>query len=409
MHRVAAVSYAPADAQTAALSARTGESTAAAVSARLAIDGGPAVRSAPFPQPGQPAPAADQRPVEAFERELAAFLDGERVVVACASHASAFSLAFRVAGLEGCEAVVPALHAGAVARALLAAELRPAPAEVDPETANLAARGLARAAGDQTRGLVVTHAFGHPAGMRDLLRLAERRELAVIEDITAVLGGAYAGSAAGTLGRVAALGFGAGHLLTGGGGEAGGAVIVADEEEAARVREWRAEAATEPAETSVRVALAELRDARQALQVRREAAWHLTERLRGCRGLAAMPHGRWIRHGYDRYVVRLRSMLWRRSIEETVEALRAEGIPCALAVGPPLHRDREVRAALGEDDVRLSDEHFAAASLLPRELLAIPLSGAETSSDMDDVAEALCKIAQASTDELGAGPGGAGR
>ena len=128
--------------------------------------------------------------------------------------------------LEDCEAVVPALHAGAVARALLAAELRPAPAEVDPETANLAARGLARAAGDQTHGLVVTHAFGHPAAMRDLLRLAERSELTVIEDITAALGGAYAGKAAGTLGDVAALGFGAGHLFTGGRGEAGGAVIV---------------------------------------------------------------------------------------------------------------------------------------------------------------------------------------
>ncbi len=379
------------------------------MSARLAIDGGSAVRSAPFPKAGQPAPAADQRPVEAFERELAAFLDGERVVVACASHASALSLAFRVAGLEDCEAVVPALHAGAVARTLLAAKLRPAPAEVDPETANLAARGLARAVGDETRGLVVTHAFGHPAAMRDLLRLAERSDLTVIEDITAALGGAYAGSSAGTLGSVASLGFGAGHLLTGGAGEASGAVIVAGEEEAARVREWRAAAAAEPAEASVRVALAELRDAEQALQVRREAAWHLTERLRGCRGLVAMPHGRWIRHGYDRYVVRLRSMLWRRPIEETVAALRAEGMLCALAMWPSLHRDREVRAALGEDDARLSDEHFVAASLLPRELLAIPLSGVETSADMDDVAEALLKIAQASTDELGARPGGAGR
>ena len=221
LHHVAAVSYAPADGHPAALSARTGESTAVAMSARLAIEGGSAVRSAPFPQPESAAPAADQRPVEAFERELAAFLDGERVVVACASHASALSLAFRVAGLEHCEAVVPALHAGAVARALLAAELRPAPAEVDPETANLAARGLARAAGDQTRGLVVTHAFGHPAAMRDLLRLAERSELTVIEDITAALGGAYAGNAAGTLGRVAALGFGAGHLLTGRRGRSG--------------------------------------------------------------------------------------------------------------------------------------------------------------------------------------------
>ena len=373
---------------------------------RLAVEGGSPVRSAAFPQQDVPPPGEDDRPVEAFERELAAFLGGNRVAVACAGHAQALSLAFRAVGLDGCEVVVPSLRAEPAARALLAAGLRPVPAEVDPETANLAARGLARSLGERTGAVVVTHAFGHPAAMQELSQLVEGGELTVIEDVSEALGASYAGVAAGSLGDVAALGFGPGHLLTGGG--EGGAVIVADGAAAERVRGWRTGAGADPSEASIRVALAELRSAEETLRRRRQAAWHLTYELRGVRGVAAMPHGRLIRHGYDRYVVRLRSVLWRRSLGETLEALRAEGIPCVAALGSPLHDDAEVRAALGEDDPRLQREQFAAASQLPGELIAIPLGGA-TTTDMNDIAEALRKVARASTQQAGAGQPGAGK
>ncbi len=389
----AAVSYPLAHARTVSPNARIAGQPPP-VSEPLAVDGGSAVRSAPFPAQEAPAPAEDGRPLEAFESELAAFVGGERVAIACASHADALRLAFRATALEDCEVVVPALRAEPVARALLAAGLVPVPAEVDPETANLAVTGLARATGERTRAVVVTHAFGHPAAMPELTALAGSGELAVIEDMSDALGASHRRVAAGGLGRVAALGFGAAHLLTGGEGGEGGAVIV-DTEAAAEVRRWRDAAGGEPAEASLRVALSELRGAKEALTVRREAAWHLTYELRGVRGLAVMRHGRWIRHGYDRYVVRLRSMLWQRSLEETVEALRAEGIPCAPALGSSLHGDAAVRAALGEDDPRLGEQHFAAASQLPAALIAIPL-GAATTTDMNAVAGALRKVAAAS-------------
>ena len=363
----------------------------------LAIEGGPPVRSTRFPLEEPPPPAEDDDPIAALERELASYLDGERVAVACASHAEALSLAIRAAGLEEGEVVVPSLHAEPAARALLATALRPVPAEVDHETANLAPSGLAQAVGPQTRAVVVTHAFGHPAPMPELLRLAEHHDLAVIEDISGALGASHGDRRVGNIGHVAALGFGPTHLLTGGG--EGGVVIVPDEAAADRVRGWRAEIDAGPSEGTMRVALAELRRAEEQLQIRRETAWHLTYELRGLRPLAPMSHGRWIRHGYDGYVCRIRPVLWRRPVAETVAALRAEGIPCALAAGPPLHEDDEVRAALGADDPRIAGDRLAAASSLPHELLAIPLSAAATTRDMNDVAEALRKVALASTHE----------
>ena len=234
------------------------------------------------------------------------------------------------------------------------------------------------------------HAFGHPAAMPELLRAAQREDVAIIEDVTEALGGAYRGAPAGSFGAAAVLGFGAEHLLTGGGADGGGGGAVLVEPAAAeRVRAAR----SAPEEQTLRIALAELRAAEGSLQRRREAAWQLTEQLRGVRSLAKMAHGRWVRHGYDRYVVRLRSQLWKRSTADTIAALTAEGIPCAVAVGPSLHRDAALRARLGDDDERLLDRDFAASSQLPGELIAIPLAGIDASRDVDDIAAALRKIA----------------
>lgn len=364
------------------------------MSAELAVDGGSPVRAEPFPRYAPPPPAEDSHPLDAFERELAQFFGGERVAVACASLPEAYALAFEALGLDGGELVVPTLHGEAAVEAATAASLTPVPGDVDPEAVSLSSRGLARALGEATRAAVVVHAFGHPAAMPELLRLAERAEAAIIEDVTEALGGAYRGAPTGSFGAASVLGFGAEHLLTGGDGGSGGAVLV-EQAAAERVRAGR----SAPDEQALRVALAELRAAEASLQRRREAAWQLTEQLRGLRALAKMAHGRWVRHGYDRYVVRLRSQLWKRSQAETVAALTAEGIPCAVAIGPSLHRDATLRARLGEDDERLLDRDFAASSQLPGELIAIPLAGIDASTDVDDIAEALRKIAATDAEE----------
>ena len=360
------------------------------MSARLAVDGGSPVRAEPFPRYLAPPPADDADPLAAFERELAQFVGGGRIAVACASLAEAYALAFEAVGLDGGELVVPTLRGEAATEAARAAGLTPVPGDVDPETVCLSPRGLARALGEATRAAVAVHAFGHPATMPELLRLAERGEVAIIEDVTDALGGTHRGEPVGSSGTAAVLGFGPEHLLTGGEGAAGGVVLL---EQAAA--EGARAACSVPEQQSLRIALAELRAAEASLQRRREAAWQLTEQLRGIRALAKMAHGRWVRHGYDRYVVRLRSQLWKRTAVETVAALTAEGITCEVAIGPSLHRDAEVRAGLGEDDERLLDRDFAASSQLPGELIAIPLAGIAASSDVDHIAEALRKIADA--------------
>lgn len=350
------------------------------------------VRTSPFPVEARPDPASDRDPITAFEAELAAFLGGAPRVIACDGHETALELGLRLA-LQGhdpaeIEVVMPTLGAERAARVAMRLGARVVPADVEQDTGNLASRALATAIGPRTRAVVVTHLFGHPATMPELLRLAEHHGLVVVEDMSEALGAAHSGTPVGAAGAIAVIGGGVGHLVT---SEGVGAVLVPTAEAETLVRGWRDAEGRAPEEEAVRLALTELRGAQEALHVRSQAAWHLTYELRAVRGVSPMFHSRRVRHGYDRYVVRLRSVLWHRSVEESAAALSAEGVPAVVASGPALHEDVDVRARLG-DDPRLEAARFNVAAQLAAELVALPLNAALTSRDMEDIAEAIRKV-----------------
>lgn len=363
------------------------------IEAQLAIEGGTPVRSSPFPDRPLPPPAADADPVAALEAEFAAFLgyDGAEVVT-CAGAATAYALAFEALAIAEGEAVLPALDSAAATAAARAAGLTIVPAEVEADSVNLGPRGLARALSERTRVVIASHAFGHPFVANELARVLEPASVPLIEDASAALGGGYRGRPVGLLGNVALFAFGATHLLAG-----SGAILVApDAALAARLHDACDRAQASLDENDARNALAALRTADEELAARRQLAWELTFDLRGRKALTGMAHSRWVVHGYDRYVVRLRGLLWKRPLEESVAALRAEGIPCDAALGPSLHLDADVRAALG-DDPRLDDDGFPVARRLPDELIALPLHSGMTDLDIADISVALAKLEAAST------------
>lgn len=352
--------------------------------APFAIDGGTPARSAPWPQPIEVTPATDGDPVAVFEATLAERLDLHAgAVVMCGTPDEAYRAALSlVQPGERNEVVVPALLERDGAEAARDLGWTVVPGEVDADTAALSVRGIARAMGDRTAMALVRHPFGHPAVMGEIDRLARERGLLVVEDVSGALGASFRGTPVGRLGAAAVLVGREGDPIT-----RGAAVVLPDASVAARVRSERAE----PSEDGARVALAELRALDDVLTQRRQLAWELTFRLRGLRGVAALPHNRWVRHAYSRYVVRLRGLVWKRSLAETIDALRAEGIPCEPACDEPLHLDPVILQPLS-GDVRVGEDVFPTATRLPGELIAIPLAGELTSKDMDDVAAALRKI-----------------
>lgn len=354
----------------------------------LAIDGGTPVRSAPWPQPSEVTPATDADPVTAFESALAERLElPASAVIMCADGAEAYRLALSILEIGARnEVVVPSLMQRDAADAARALGWTVVPGELDADTAALSVRGIARATGERTAMAVVRHPFGHPAVMTEINRLATEHSLAVVEDISGALGASFRGASVGRMGHAAVFVGREGDPIT-----RGASVVVSDASTADRLRA----AATPPSTEDAAGALAELRALDETLKQRRHLAWELTYRMNprggGPRGITPLPHNRWIRHAYARYVVRLRRLVWKRSLEDTIAAIRAEGIPCEPACDEPLHLDPPILEPLS-GDVRVGEDVFPIATRLPGELIAIPLAGDLTSKDMDQVADALRKI-----------------
>jgi dTDP-4-amino-4,6-dideoxygalactose transaminase len=257
------------------------------------------------------------------------------------------------------------------------------PGELEADTGALSSRGLARAASDRVGLALAAHAFGHPATMTELHRMAQDRQIPIVEDISGALGASFRGAPAGRMGHVAVMACSPGDPVS-----RGAFVIFADAASGERARGVR----TVPLpDEDAAVALAEVRRLDEELLWRRRLAWELNFGLRGAKAVSAMAHGRWIHHAYRCYVVRLRGILWKPSVEDTVAAIRAEGVPCEVACHAPLHLDPSVLAAL-PGDVRVGEDVFPVAARLPGELIAIPLHSNLTSKDMDQVAAVLRKV-----------------
>ena len=120
--------------------------------------------------------------VEQLESELARRV-GVAHAIACASGTDALLLPLRALELApGAEVLVPAFTFFATAGAVWNAGLRPVFVDVDPDTFNVTAETLEPALTDRTRALVVVHLFGQMAPMSEVMELAGRYGLRVIED-----------------------------------------------------------------------------------------------------------------------------------------------------------------------------------------------------------------------------------
>jgi dTDP-3-amino-3,4,6-trideoxy-alpha-D-glucose transaminase len=175
--------------------------------------------------------------VEAFERELAAFL-GVRHVVGVANGTDAITIALRGLGVgPGDEVIVPSFTFYASAEAIPHTGARPVFCDVDPATFCVTAETVERALTPATKAVIAVHLFGRAAPIGDLRRLLDGRGVAVLEDSAQAAGARSGGQRAGSLGDAATFSFFPSKNLFCFGD--GGAIATNDDEVAEHVRTLR--------------------------------------------------------------------------------------------------------------------------------------------------------------------------
>jgi len=172
-----------------------------------------------------------------FEHEFAAFLNA-RFCIGVASGTDALILALKACGIVPGDEVITTSHSAvATIAAIELAGATPVFADIEPDTRCLSPQALAPLISERTRAVLPVHIYGQPAAMEEILSVARRFNLKVIEDCAQAHGAAIGGKKAGTWGDAAAFSFYPTKNL-GALGD-GGAVVTGSPEIAAAVRETR--------------------------------------------------------------------------------------------------------------------------------------------------------------------------
>ena len=217
---------------------------------KLALFGGAPVRTRPFPPmfPGGMEIGAEEKAavmevldekalfryygptdftsrVSRLEEEFAARF-GVRYTLAVSSGTAALITALVASGLgPGDEVIVPAYTFIASVTAVLAARAVPVIAEVD-ESLTLDPLALEEKISPYTKAIMPVHMRGAPCAMDQIMDIARRHDLKVIEDVAQAMGGTYTGKRLGTIGHIGAFSFQFHKIITTG---EGGMVVTDDQ------------------------------------------------------------------------------------------------------------------------------------------------------------------------------------
>lgn len=243
-------------------------------------------------------------PVSEFEQKIASYI-GTRYAVTANSGTSALHAVLAAYGLgPGDEVIVPSFTFIATANAPLFLGAKPVFADIEEATLGLDARDVERKITSRTRVIMPVHYGGMPCRLNELLALARRHGLPLIEDAAEAMGAAIDGKKAGSLGDAAILSFCQNKIIATG---EGGAVVTSSPGVYQRLELIRSHGrreshsyftSTAPADyitlgynfrmSSITAALglSQLNRIDEIISRRREKALYLASRLSGINGLS---------------------------------------------------------------------------------------------------------------------------
>ena len=158
-----------------------------------------------------------------FEKEFAASI-GVKYAVAVMNGTVALEAALMALGIgKGDDVIVTPRSFIASASCAVMRGAKPVFADVDRESQNITAATIEKVITRRTRAIIAVHLAGWPCAMDEIMTLAKKHKLAVIEDCAQAVGAFYKGRPVGSFGDAAAFSFCQDKILTTGG--EGGMVV----------------------------------------------------------------------------------------------------------------------------------------------------------------------------------------
>lgn len=131
------------------------------------------------------------KPVQDFANSLSSYL-GVKHTIPCANGTDALQIAMMALGLQpGDEVITPSFTYIATTEVIALLQLKPVFVEVDAKTFCIDPAAIEKAITPKTKAIVPVHLYGHAAPMEEILAIAKKHNLFVIEDNAQAIGCDY--------------------------------------------------------------------------------------------------------------------------------------------------------------------------------------------------------------------------
>ena len=129
--------------------------------------------------------------VKSFQSELEDYLNVKHVIP-CANGTDALQIALMVLGLKpGDEVITPSFTFIATTEVIALLQLKPIFVDVDRDTFCIDPAKIEAAITDKTKAIVPVHLYGQAANMDEIMEVANKHNLKVIEDNAQAIGSDY--------------------------------------------------------------------------------------------------------------------------------------------------------------------------------------------------------------------------
>ena len=282
--------------------------------------------------------------IGAFEAEMAAYCSaGHAVSVSSGTDALLLALmAYDVS--PGDEIITSAFTFFATAGVIHRLGAKPVFVDIDPDTFNLAPDLVEEAITPRTKGIIPVHMYGRCGPMAEVLAIAERHRLFVVEDAAQAVGARMSLGMAGAIGDAGCLSFYPTKNLSALGDA--GMILVKDDARAERMRRLRVHGSpdnSEYLEVGGNFRMDTMQAAVLSIKLRRLEEWNAKRRQNAMKYLDRFessgiigerftpPSIPGMEHVFHQYVVRTPER------DALQEHLSQNGVGCAVYYSSPLH------------------------------------------------------------------------
>ncbi len=319
-----------------------------------------------------------------FEKEFSKFVE-DRECVAVNSGTSALHVALLTLGIgKGDEVIVPSFTFAATANSVALTGATPVFVDINPQTFCIDPDEITNAITVKTKAIQVVHLYGLPASMPEIMKIAKKHKLLVIEDAAQAHLANIEGKPVGSFGDAAAFSFYPTKNMTSG---EGGMIVYKDSSAARIARLYRNQGMEKRYQneivgynfrmTEIHAAIGrvQLSSLTEKTKQRQENAAYLSEKIRGSVEVPFVPSD--YSHVFHQYTVKIPSD--RDSFAKNLSEL---GVGSGVYYPIPVHQ----LPAFGKK-VKLPNTSKAC-----KQVLSLPVHPALTTRDLKRIANAIHEI-----------------